>query len=458
MKRGGNNQNKRKGKIASLVRLKAVIKKEFLHIWRDPRSLVIIFILPLVMIFIFGHVLSFDLKKIETLIIDLDRSFLSRELASRLAASPVYCIYFLSQENRHQEDKINQGSSIRLKDETNGKDNGNEAEGKRADVMINAEKIIEGNSAESNIFSQDKVKSKARKGLIETADYLELAEKWLHQGKIKQYLVIPSGFSRNLNSHQPAQVAVVIDGSDANVANRIYQYNERIFYNFFFRAQHLQLPFEPEIKMFFNPEIASTPFIIPGLVAALMLMISAMLTSLSLTREKETGSIDLLFISPLRSREIILGKTFPYLIIALLISWNIFLFARFFFNFHLRGSSLLLFLSVLIYLIVGLSLGLLISTVSSSQKVAMLVTLLGTILPSLFLSGFIFPLESLSPILRALSYFIPATYFLRILRGIALKGASLHHFLFDALILILMSFFLLALATRKFQSLRRAKS
>jgi len=458
MKRVGKKRTKGKEKIASMVRLKAIIKKEFLHIWRDPRSLVIIFVLPLIMIFIFGYVISFDLKKIETLIIDLDHSLLSRELASRLAASPVYSIYFLSQEASHQEDEINRASSIKLKDERNGKENGNEAEGKKAEVIINGKKIIEGNSAESNISSRDKVSSKAKKGLTETADYFELAEKWLHQGKIKQYLVIPPGFSRKLNSNQPAQVAVIIDGSDANVATRIYQYNERIFYNFFFRAHRLQPPFEPEIKMFFNPEIASTPFIIPGLVAVLMLMISAMLTSLSLTREKETGSIDLLFISPLRSREIILGKTFPYLIIALFVNLGIFLFARFFFNFHIRGSPLFLLLSILIYLTVGLSLGLLISTVSSSQKVAMLITLLGTILPSLFLSGFIFPLESLSPILRALSYFIPATYFLRILRGIALKGASLHHFLFEAFILIMMSLFLLALATRKFQSLRRAKS
>ncbi|MCX7973790.1 MAG: ABC transporter permease [Candidatus Aminicenantes bacterium] len=390
-----------------MIRLKAIIKKEFIHIRRDPRSLVIIFVLPLVMIFIFGHVLSFDLKKIETLIIDLDRSLFSRELASRFASAPLYSIYFLDRPSISRKQIFKDESIIREKTGERG---------------------------------------------------AEVAEKWLRQGKIKQYLVIPPDFSRKLSSNQPAQVAVVIDGSDANVANRIYQYNERIFRHFFFRASRLRPAFEPEIKMFFNPEIASTPFIIPGLVAALMLMISAMLTSLSLTREKETGSIDLLFISPLRSQEIIIGKTIPYLIVALLVSLGIILFARFLFHVQIRGSLLLLFLSSLIYLIVGLSLGILISVVASSQKVAMLIALLGTILPSIFLSGFIFPLESLSPILRAFSYFIPATYFLRILRGIVLKGASLPHFLFEALILVLMSFFLLGAASRKFQSLRRAKT
>lgn len=397
-----------------MLRLKAVIQKEFIHIKRDPRSLVIIFVLPIIMIFIFGNVLSFDLKKIETLIIDLDRSSLSRELASRFAAAPLYSIYFLY---RPIISKVKSS-----KDQTTG--------------------------AEPNIREE--------KGKYE--DYLELAEKWLRQGKIKQYLIIPPDFSRKLGSQQPAEVAVVIDGSDANVANRIYQYNERIFYHFFFRAYQFGPLFEPQIKMYFNPEISSTPFIVPGLVAALMLMIAAMLTSLSLTREKETGSIDLLFISPLRTHEIILGKTIPYLIVALLVSLTIFLFARFFFSFQIRGSLLFLFLASLIYLAVGLSFGLLISTAASTQKVAMLATLLGTILPSIFLSGFIFPLESLSPILRSFSYFVPATYFLRLLRSIALKGATLRHFLFDGLILLLMSFFLLALAARQFQNLRRAKS
>jgi len=381
-----------------MERLKAVIVKEFIHIRRDPRSLVIIFALPLVMIFIFGHVLSFDLKKIETLIIDLDRSPLSRDLITRFAAAPLYKIYSLE----------NQGH--------------------------------------------------AEKRAAAAQDYLQSAERWLRQGKIKQYLIIPRDFSRRLAANFPSPVAVVIDGADANVATRLYQYNERIFKSFFFPTKSIEMPFEVKIKMFFNPEIASTPFIIPGLVAALMLMISALLTSLSLAREKETGSIELLFISPLRSPDIILGKTIPYLLVALIVGLVIFLFSHFFFGLQVHGSLLVLFLTAVIYILTGLSLGILISTVAPTQKVAMLVALLGTILPSIFLSGFIFPLESLSPALRAFSYLVPATYFLRILRSLTLKGASLRHFLFEASVLLAISLFLLALAIRKFSTLRRASA
>ncbi len=376
----------------------AIIRKEFIHLRRDARSLVIIFILPLVMIFIFGHVLSFDLKKIETLVIDLDRSLLSTELATRFTATALYRVYYLKE--------ITSGQTTAVDD----------------------------------------------------LNYLRVAEDWLRQGKIKQYLVIPADFSRNFHGGLPAQIGVVIDGSDANVANRIYQYNERIFNNFFFRAKGIQPPLQVNIQMLFNPEIATTPFIIPGLVAALMLMISALLTSLSLVREKETGSLDLLFISRLRSREIILGKTIPYLIVALLVGLVIFLFAHFFFGLEVHGSVALLFLATFIYILSGLSLGILVSSVASSQKVAMLMALLGTILPSIFLSGFIFPLESLSPLLRAFSYVVPATYYLRILRGLVLKAASLHHFIFEAGVLFFMSVFWLTVATKKFQTIRRAKA
>ncbi len=384
----------RPGKIKRLI---AVVEKEFIHLRRDPRSLVIIFIMPLVMIFIFGNVLSFDLKKIETLIIDLDQSSLSRELGSHFAASSFYKVFSFETPTISPTGKV---------------------------------------------------------------DYLAKAEEWLRQGKIKQYLYIPADFAQRFGRRLEPRVLVVIDGSDANVANRVYQYNQRLFAQFFSRALPAgasSLPARIEIKMYFNPEIISIPFIIPGLVAALMLMISALLTSLSLAREKETGSVELLFISPLRSSEIIVGKTIPYLLVSLLVGLAIFVFARVFFGLEFRGSYFLLFIIALIYILSGLALGILISTVASSQKVAMIATLLGTILPSMFLTGFIFPLESLAPLLRAISYIVPATYFLRILRGVALKGASLEHFLFEAGMLLAMSLVLLALASKKFQAMRQAK-
>lgn len=186
-----------------------------------------------------------------------------------------------------------------------------------------------------------------------------------------------------------------------------------------------------------------------------MMMISALLTSLSVAREKESGSIHLLFISPLTSAEIILGKTIPYVAVALLDGMVIFAFARFWFGVPFRGSLSILFIFSLIYIICGLSLGIVISTVASTQKVAMMVALLATLLPSIFLSGFIFPLESLSPFLRAFSYFVPATYFLRIIRGVTLKGATLSYFLTESGLLVGISIFLLVIASLKFHRLRR---
>jgi ABC-2 type transport system permease protein len=369
-------------------RIKAIIVKEFYHILRDPRSLTMVFITPLVMIFILGYSISYDLNRIDAAVIDLAQSRLSKTLVEAFAANRIF--------------------------------------------------VVRSRAASGRTLS------------------LAAAEDLLRRGAIKEIIVIPADFSRRLSAHGQSTVGLIIDGSDTNVANLVYQYDERILLEFIAAMRGAGQLLKIDTKIFFNPEARSQFFFIPGLVAVILLMISAMLTSLSIAKERETGSIALLFISPLKSREIIVGKTIPYIIVALLDGVVILLFARFWFGIPLRGSLVVLLMFALLYIVSGLALGILISTLAPSQRMAMLATLLSTMLPSFLLSGFIFPLDSLSPVLRAISYFIPATYFLRIIRGVILKGAELRHFLFEGGMLIVLSLALLAAATWKFNRQRKA--
>jgi ABC-2 type transport system permease protein len=369
-------------------RIKAIITKEFFHILRDPRSLTLVFIIPLVMIFILGYSISYDLNHVEAAAIDFSQSRLSRQLVQAFAASSVFVVH----------DRGGDGGALSLAQ----------------------------------------------------------AEDLLRAGKIREVIVIPADFSRPLLAGGQSDVGLIIDGSDTNVANLVYQYDERIILDFVAAMRGSGQLLRLGTKLYFNPEARSQFFFIPGLVAVILLMISAMLTSLSIARERETGSIALLFISPLRSTEIIVGKTIPYIIVALLDGAFILLFARFWFGIPLRGSLLVLLLFALLYIVTGLSLGILISTTAPTQRTAMLATLLGTMLPSFLLSGFIFPLDSLGWVLRAISYVIPATYFLRIIRGVILKGAELRHYLFEGGMLIVLCLVLLAAATWKFNRQRKA--
>lgn len=370
-----------------MKRLMAVMKKEFLHILRDPASLIIVFLMPILMIFIYGYSISFDLKTIEAGVIDLSGGHLARQLIDTFSHNRYFRIQLLEKSQ---------------------------------------------------------------------SDPRATAEQHLKSGKFKEVIIIPRDFSRRLLRRPPAEVGIVIDGSDSNVANLVYQYNEMIVMEFISEFQDLRDSITINTSILFNPEARSTYFFIPGIIAVILLMISALLTSLSISRERESGSIDLIFISPLKSREIILGKTIPYIFVALLDGIFIFLFARFWFHIPFRGNLFVLLVFSLLYILSGLSLGVLISSVAPSQKTAMLATLLITLLPSILLSGFIFPLDSMAPALRAISYLIPATYFLKIIRGVAVKGAELRYFLVEGMIMLLFSTVLLILSGIRFGRSREA--
>ncbi len=367
-------------------RILAVIKKETSHILRDPKSLVIVFVMPVMMIFMYGYAISFDLNNIDIGVSDFSRSEISKKLVSKF---------------------LNNGY-FTLK--------------------------LTGTGGFGNSLSEN--------------------ERLLKEGKIKAYIIIPKDFSKKISSMDKTEVSFVIDGSDSNSANIIYQYCRSILMNFISEYQDIKKFMNIKSKIFFNPALKSAFFFIPGIIAILLLMVSAMLTSLSISRESETGSIELLFISPLRSGELIVGKTFSYIFVAFSVEILIILFGKFWFQIPFKGSLLVLFLFSLIYILTGLSLGILISASASDQKTAMLGTLLVTMLPSIMLSGFIFPLESLNPFLRSLSHIVPATYFLRIIRGVILKGSDLTLFIREGVILFGMSIFLIMLAIVRFRRKR----
>jgi ABC-2 type transport system permease protein len=369
-----------------MKRLCTVAAKEFAHIYRDPTSLTIVMIMPVLLVLVFGYAINFDLDRVEVGVIDQCGGEHARTLIEAFQNNRYFHVRDLSLES---DNPVGHGESL------------------------------------------------------------------LKSGELHEYMVVPVDFSRNVAAGRKAEVGLVIDGSDSNVANLVYQYNERILLQLIGRFQDVNRALKVSTQIYFNPELKSALFFIPGMVAVLLLMISALLTSLSIAREKESGSIDLIFISPLRSWEIIVGKTVPYVFIALLVEASILIFAGFWFQVPFQGDPLILLLFSLLFITSGLSMGVLFSTVARSQSTAMFATLLATLLPSILLSGFIFPLESMGWFLRLISRFVPATYFLQIIRGVILKGAPIQTFWRQGVSLLAFSFVLLILSSVLFNQNRK---
>jgi ABC-2 type transport system permease protein len=272
-------------------------------------------------------------------------------------------------------------------------------------------------------------------------------------GKCRVGIKIPVDYSDKLLHGMSAQVLVLIDGSDSSVAGQAINVSTAIGLDESLRRvlANTDTSFAVDMrpKILFNPDSRSPNFFLPGLTAVLLLNVTTFLTAFSIVREKERGTLEQLFVTPVRPMGLLLGKLLPYLCIGFFELCMIVTAMRFLFSVPIHGNVILLAFLSLPYIFVSLSLGILISSKATSQAHAMQLAFL-TILPSIFFSGYIFPRETMPKFFYALSFFVPATYFINITRGIILRGAGLAHLWFDALALFVMGTFLLVVAARRF--------
>jgi ABC-2 type transport system permease protein len=282
---------------------------------------------------------------------------------------------------------------------------------------------------------------------------IEMLEDLFRRGAAQGAVVFEAGFAERMARGLPAGLLIIADATEPNTGSIVSSYAGAVVQAY----QQETLPpsstirIVPSVRMRFNPTRESSNLFVPGLMAFVLTIISSLMTAISLTREKETGTMEALLVSPLRPWEIILGKVTPYLVIGFISVIAVLVEARLVFGVPTRGSVLLLLFEGGLYILVSLSLGILISARTSSQRVAMMGALLGTMLPNILLSGFIFPVESMPAPLRIVSYIVPGRWFVLIARGIMLKGIGLEYLWRETLILAAMAAVLLVASTRSFK-------
>ena len=272
-------------------------------------------------------------------------------------------------------------------------------------------------------------------------------------GRARVGIKIPVDYGDRLLDQKGAQVLVLIDGSDSSVAGQAINVTTSIGLDESLRRaleNRATSAVEMRPKLLFNPDSRSPNFFLPGLIAVLLLNVTTFLTAFSIVREKEKGTLEQLFVTPVRPLGLLLGKLLPYLVIGFSELCLILSFMRFVFQVPIHGSATLLAFFSLPYLFVSLSIGILVSSKANSQSEAMQLSFL-TFLPTIFFSGYIFPRETMPLIFYAISYLVPASYYINITRGIILRGAGVTHLWIDALVLFAMGAFLLVIAARRFQ-------
>ncbi len=344
------------------TRLISIIRKEFIQILRDPRTLVLVLVIPIMQLFLLGYAATNDVRNVALVVYDQDRGPEARALLDAYRSADYFHLAY--------------------------------------DVSS-----------------------------------LEELQELIDRGDARVGLIIPPDYSAQLQSHKPAQVAFILDGSDPTIASTAFSAARLIGQEYATevlrarlqrsgQAVAYQLPVEVSTTVWYNPDLISAYFMIPGVIGMILFALTSILTATAIVRERERGTIEQLIVTPIRPWELVVGKIFPYTILAFLNTIEVLAIGHFWFGVPVRGDlGLILVLSGL-FLLSSLGIGLLASTFANTQQEAMLIVWM-TLLPAIFLSGFFFPLDAMPQFLRWISYFMPLRYYLVIIRSLTLKDVGL---------------------------------
>lgn len=364
-----------------------IVKKEFLQFFHSKRMFAMSIVAPTIQLLILGYAATFDVKDISMVVCDYDNTPSSRYLIENFVSTG----YFTIVSHLERYDDIN---------------------------------------------------------------------KWIDNGKAKLALVIPAGYERKIEANKTVEVQCIADGTETTSASLALSYamliitrvNQNIFVERFIRQHQnkIMVPMSAEMRIWYNPELKSRNFMVPGVIGLLLMLITTVLSSLAIVKEKEIGTLEQIIVTPIKSYQFIAGKLIPFFMIGMVDVFLVILFTTVVFNLPIKGSIPLLFLLCSIFLLTTLGLGLFISTISHTQQQAMMTAIFFFMLPMIYFSGFVFPIENMPKIFQFISVLMPLRYFFTIVRGIFLKGVGLSILWPQALALLVFGISIFSLSVIRF--------
>lgn len=366
-----------------------IIKKEFLQFRRDPKMFAIILIAPVIQLIFLGYAATLDVNVVHTLVYDQDKTYESRKFIESFTSSGFFKIDYYAD------------------------------------------------------------------------NYTQLTKN-LDKGEIILALVIPKDFSEKIQRRETSPVQAIFNGSDGNtasiaagyVAKVVQGYARNILLNYMDKSGRKIIPvgtIEPEIRVWYNPQLLTRYFMVPGIVGLLLSIITLILTSLGIVKEKEIGTLEQLIVTPIKPWQLIIGKLVPFVILGFISVVIVLTAMTYIFDIPVRGSVPFLFLCSFFYILSTLGLGLFVSTISKTQQQAMMIAIFGIMMPMVYLSGFAFPIENMPKIIQYISYLIPLRYFIAIIRGVILKGIGFKELWQEAAVLLFMGVAILFLSSLRFR-------